>query len=179
MITFDAEKLGKLLEELEPKRRMQAVKGAFRKTAREVRNTAVSNLRASGLRSGGDQRGLEKGIRALVYKRIAGARVTIGTKFANKKTGKGEAGFHSNRKGKKKPVLIWAEGGTEERHTATSKKWGKLMMFRKKKGHATGKMRKYGFMEKTKAEVEGKVTDELRKQMEESIIKTAKKYGCS
>lgn len=179
MITFDSERLGKLLEELEPKRRMQAVKGGFRKTAEMVRKQAVSNLRASGLKSKGDQKGLEKGIRKVLYKKTAGFRVTVGTKSASRKTGKGEAGFHTNRRGQKKPVVLWAEGGTKDRNTKTSAKFGRMLNFRKKKGHYTGRMKEYGFMEKTEAQVKEKVTEELRKQMEENITRIAKKYGCS
>lgn len=137
---------------------------------------------------------LEKGIRRVLYRKQTGFRVTIGSKqLTRRNKGKrkgvtrygkarmawGGFDYHANRQGKEKPVLIWAEGGTKDRYTKTSAKFGKLVNFRKKKGHATGRMRKYGFMEKTKAQVQDKVTEELRKQMKENIIKTAKKYGCS
>lgn len=170
MITFDDTKLRKLLFELEPKRRMQAVKGAFRKTATKVRKTAASNLRSSGLHA---PKGMEKGIRQILYKRTPGFRVTIGTRKANPKTGKGESGMHVNRRGLKKPILLWAEGGTKPRSTKSRRR-----IFGGRKGHPTGSMPAYKFMEKTRAQVKGNVTDELRQAMEESIIKTARKYGC-
>lgn len=178
MIECDAEKLTKAIMELEPKRRMQAMKGAFRKAANKVKKQAVGNLRQSGINT---KTGLAKGIRSVVWKKKAGFRVTIGTKRANKQ-GKGERGFHYNRRERKKapdekkrglPILIWAEEGTEKRYTKSRTKIFK----RKKKGHYTGKMKPLGFMEKTRKEMEDKVTDELRQAMEESIMKALKKYG--
>lgn len=169
MIECDAEKLTKAIMELEPKRRMQAMKGAFRKAANKVKKQAVGNLRQSGINT---KTGLAKGIRSVVWKKKAGFRVTIGTKKANKQ-GKGERGFHTNRQKLKKPILIWAEEGTEKRYTKSRTKIFK----RKKKGHYTGKMKPLGFMEKTRKEMEDKVTDELRQAMEESIMKALKKYG--
>ena len=194
MIRCDIDKLEKMMHDLEPKRRMQAVKGAFRKAANKVRKQAVSNLREkrSQILSSREKANrrvdpgknpnpeLEKGIRALVYKRKTGFRVTVGTKKANKK-GLGEKGFHTNRRELKKPeeerrklpILLWAETGTKERHTKTRTK----IFRRKKKGHYTGRMPTMGFMDKTRKEVEEKVTDDLKNAIEENIIKTARKYG--
>lgn len=169
MIEYNPENLSKLLFELEPKKRIQAVKGAFRKAANKVRKQAVANLRQSGINANRD---LEKGIRRIVYKKKPGFRVTVGTKKANKQ-GNGEQGFHINRKGLKKPILIWAEEGTKERKTRSRSKF----FVRKRKGHLTGRMKKYGFMEKTQRDMKDKVTEDLRLAMEESIIKTVKKYG--
>ena len=111
-IDYNDENLQRLFAELEPKRRLQAIKGGFRREANQVRKTAINNLR-SGIQSNKD---LEKGVRAIVFKRKAGFRVTVGTKRAGK-NGKGEAGFHTNRQGLKKPILIWAEEGTKNRKT--------------------------------------------------------------
>ena len=103
---YDDTQLQKLFTEMDVKHRKRALKGAFRREANQVRRTAINNLRSS-LHSNRD---LEKGIRAIVFKKAAGFRVTIGTKKANRKTGKGDKGMHINRQGLKKPVLIWAEG---------------------------------------------------------------------
>ena len=101
---YDDSNLQKLYEALDPKRREKALRRAFRREATRVRRSAVNRLRGS-IRS---DRDLESGIRALVFKRKAvGFRVTVGTKRV-KRTGK-EFGFHKNRRGLKKPVLIWAE----------------------------------------------------------------------
>ena len=77
-IDYNDENLQRLFAELEPKRRLQAIKGGFRREANQVRKTAINNLR-SAIQSDKD---LEKGVRAIVFKRKAGFRVTVGTKRA-------------------------------------------------------------------------------------------------
>ena len=161
MMTYDDRNLQRMFAELDSKHRIKALKGAFRRQASKVRRTAVNNLRGS-IRSQNDPKGLESG-------------VTVGTKSANKKTGKGERGFHTNRRGLKKPILIWAEEGTKDRHTKTSTK----VFARSRKGHSTGRMKRYGFMRKTLNEMRGLITDSLRNEIIQSITRTAKKYGCT
>ena len=46
-IEYDDKNLQRLFAELEPKRRMQALKGGFRREAYKVRKTAINNLRSS------------------------------------------------------------------------------------------------------------------------------------
>lgn len=170
MLQYDDSNLERLFTAMEPKRRLKALKGAFRREANRVRKTAVNNLRGS-IRSDKD---LENGVRALVFKRKAGFRVTIGTRKASK-NGNGERGMHLNRRGLKKPVLIWAEGGTADRRTKSKTRIFK----RSRKGHSTGRMRRYGFMAKTLTQVRDSVTDDLHKEVINSITKEAKKYGCT
>lgn len=165
-IAYDDSNLQRLFAEMEPKRRLQAIKGGFRKAAQKVRKTAINNLRSSGIRS---DRDLERGIRAIVFKRKAGFRVTIGTKKAGK-NGKGEAGFHKNRQGVKKPILIWAEEGTKKRQTKSNS--------RKRAAHSTGRMRRYGFMAQTLSSTRGTVTADVHEMVTDNVIKVAKKYGC-
>ena len=169
MIQFDADKRTKALMELDPKRRMRTMKGAFRRAANKVRKQAAGNLRRSGINT---KTGLAKGIRSVVWKKKPGFRVTIGTKKANR-NGKGERGFHTNRQKLKKPILLWAETGTKERYTKSKTKF----FVRKKKGHYTGRMKSTGFMDKTEADMKDRITDDLRQAMEESITKALKKYG--
>lgn len=171
-IEYDDKNLQRLFAELEPKRRLQAIKGGFRREANQVRKTAINNLRSS-ISSNKD---LEKGIRAIVFKRAAGFRVTVGTKKAGK-DGKGEAGFHTNRQGLKKPILIWAEEGTEERKTKP-KQGSRLRADRKREAHRTGKMRRYGFMEQTLNSVRDTVTADIREMVTDNVTKVADKYGC-
>lgn len=168
-IQYDDENLQRLFAEMDTKKRLKALKGAFRREANRVRKTAINNLRGS-IRT---DRDLERGVRAIVFKRKAGFRVTIGTKKAGK-SGK-EYGFHTNRRGQKKPVLIWAEEGTVRRHTKTRTSF----FVRSRKGHSTGRMKRYGFMLKTLKEVRDRVTDSLHSEVVNSIMKEAKKYGCT
>lgn len=169
-IDYDDRNLQQLFAELEPKRRLQAIKGGFRREANQVRKTAINNLRGS-LHSNKD---LEKGVRTVVFKRKAGFRVTVGTKRAGK-NGKGEAGFHTNRQGLKKPVLIWAEDGTQERKTKGN--GGKRAM-RRRSAHRTGRMKRYGFMTQTLNGVRDTVTNNIRDMVMENVEQVAKKYGC-
>jgi hypothetical protein len=171
-LDYDDGNLQQLFADLEPKRRIQALKGGFRKEANKVRKTAVNNLRSS-LHSNKD---LEKGVRAIVFKRKAGFRVTVGTKRANK-DGKGEAGYHTNRQGLKKPILIWAEMGTAERKTKP-KQGTRRRAARLRSSHKTGRMRKYGYMEQTLNDVRDTVTADIHEMVTESVEGLAKKYGC-
>lgn len=74
-----------------------------------------------------------------------------------------------------KPVLLWAETGTNQRSTKTQTRiWA-----RSRKGHNTGRMKRYGFMLKTKNQISGQVQQDLRNEIIESVTKTAKRYGCT
>ena len=168
-VAYDDRNLQQLFAELEPKRRLQAIKGGFRREANKVRKTAINNLRNS-VRSNKD---LEKGVRAIVFKRKAGFRVTVGTKKAGK-NGKGEAGFHTNRQGLKKPVLIWVEEGTQERKTKGNGK----RAARRRSAHRTGRMRRYGFMTQTLNDVRDTVTADIHDMVTDNVLKIAQKYGC-
>lgn len=165
---YDDTNLQHMFEAIQPKQRLKALRGAFRREANKFRRKAIKNLRSS-IRS---DRDLERGVRAIVFKRAAGFRVTVGPKQANR-NGKGGRGFHQNQRGLKKPVLIWAEAGTEQRQTKSRIFW------RKRKGHSTGRMKRYGFMAKTRDEISGSITESLRNEVINSIKKEAKKYGCT
>lgn len=171
-IDYNDENLQRLFADLEPKRRLQAIKGGFRREANQVRKTAINNLRSS-IQSNKD---LEKGVRAIVFKRKAGFRVTVGTKRAGK-NGKGEAGFHTNRQGLKKPVLIWAEEGTKERQTKP-KKGTRRRAARLRAPHRTGRMKRYGFMAQALTSVRDTVTTNIHEMVAENVQKVAEKYGC-
>lgn len=172
-ISYDDRNLQRLFAEMEPKRRLQALKGGFRKEANQVRKTAINNLRSSGIRTDKD---LEKGVRAIVFKRAAGFRVTIGTKKAGK-NGKGEAGFHTNRQGLKKPILIWAEEGTDERRTKPQK-GSRRRAARLRASHSTGRMKRYGFMAQTLSSVRDTVTADIHNLVADNVQRIAEKYGC-
>ena len=166
-IQYDDTNLQRLFAELDPKRRRQALRAGFRKEAQKVRKVAVSNLRSSGIRT---DRDLERGIRALVFKQQLGFRVTIGTSNGAKK-----AGYHKNRQGLEKPVLLWAEGGTVQRQTKSN---GKRRFVRLRSSHPTGAMPAYNFMTDTKTQTETGITEDLRTTVAEQVIRISRKYGC-
>ena len=168
---YDDEDLQRLFAEMDTKKRLKALKGAFRREANRVRKTALNNLRGS-IRTDKD---LERGVRAVVFKRKAGFRVTIGTKKAGK-SGK-EYGFHINRKGLKKPVLIWAEAGTKWRKSKKATRY--LVGGKWRTGRTRGFMKRYGFMQKTADDVRNSVTDSLHNELINSVTEVAKKHGCT
>ncbi len=74
--SYDDTRLRQLFADLEPKRRRQALRGAFTRAARTVKSAAVANLRGV-LNS---NTALERGIRTVVMRRALGFQVTIGSK---------------------------------------------------------------------------------------------------
>lgn len=160
-ISYDDSNLQQLFAEMDVKQRMKALKGGFRKAANDFKKAAINNLR-QGIHSSKD---LESGVRALVFKQKSGFRVTVGTKRGSKTSGK-VYGIHTNRKGLQKPVLIWAENGTKSRKT------------KGKSGHSTGRMRRYGFIAKTRDEMSATLENNLKDDLRNSIFKVAQKYGC-
>lgn len=185
---YDDGDLQRLFAEMDTKKRLKALKGAFRREANKVRKTAVTNLRNS-IRSDKD---LERGIRAEVLKRKAGFRVTIGAKvmkgrYKGKRNGVRRYGrakstwtnfsYHTNRQGKEKPVLIWAEAGTKWRKSKKATRY--LVGGKWRTGRTRGFMKRYGFMDKTAAAVRDSVTNDLHNELANSVTKVAKKYGCT
>ncbi len=157
MLSYDDVQLQRLFSTMTVEQRAKALRGAFRREATQVRKVAIGNLRSSGLHV---SRGMEKGIKASVFRTGAGFRVSI------------RGAMHRNRRGLEKPILLFAEGGTVER---TTRGRG---LFKRRKRHSTGRMPRYAFMTKTLSAVRGTVSDALHEQVERSIIKTAQRYGC-
>ena len=186
-IYYDDSELRKMFAELSEKERRKALRGAFRRAANKVRRVALENLHKS---IAGDKE-LDRGVRTIVYRRkAAGFRVTVGTKRASRKTGKGERGFYTSRKrrGKPgvsgKPVLLWAEDGTAQRFTR-GKRLGfaaRLVRGRKRsqygKGRPTGAMKRYGFMDRTRNQVRDSVTEDLKNEVINNVIRVARKHVC-
>lgn len=169
---YDDTRLRKLFEALSPKERQKALKGAFRKAANDLRKLAVQNLRTSGLRSNRD---VEKGIRAVVWKRNLGFRVTIGTKR------KSRSKTENRAKALRSIVPLWAEGGTEDRYSTRTRysKLGNLRWRRHDpKGKYRGRLDAYGFMEKTKNEATG-VEENLKQAIIDKIEQAVRKAGAT
>lgn len=180
---------GSVYKALDLKAQRKAMRSAMRRESNRLRKKAVDNLRSSGI-GPGTEHNLSKGIRARVYpeKYGAGFMVTVKPHKANRKTGQGEASMHRNRfyddhkgargktlKGTKRalPILAWAEEGTDLRKTKTKTK----VFTRKRKGHVTGRMRRYGFMRKTDNQAEQTVEQNLFRDFQNNIERAARKQG--
>lgn len=169
---YDDRRLQQLFEALSPKEREKALKGAFRRAALDLRKIAVKNLRGSGLQS---NRYVEKGIRAVVWKKHLGFRVTIGTKRRLRTKESDDATARKRRR--MEIVPLWAEGGTEDRYSKRTKrtKFGRWV---DPKGKYRGRLSAYGFMEKTKGETDGVETN-LKNAIIAQVEKAAKKAGAT
>jgi len=164
---YDDSQLQQLFEQLELKQQAKVLRGGFRRAAAKFRKAAIGNLRSS-IRTDSD---LEKGVRAIVFKQQLGFRVTVGTS--------GKKGYHLNRFGLLKPVLLWAEDGTANRWTKSNGgKHSRMFCKRKRKSHATGKMSAYMFMQKTKEQEAGNITTNLHISIRQSVESAAKRCGC-
>ena len=68
---------------------------------------------------------------------------------------------------------MWAEEGTKYRNTKSKTKF----FVRKRKGHATGRMKAYGFMEKAAPEMFRSVEEGLSRELGIAVEKVARKCG--
>lgn len=177
-IQYDDRDFQRLYAEMSVKHRMQATKGAFRKAATFVRKAAVANLKSisKGKKSaplGSGQR-LSKSIRAEVFSKKVGFRVTIrprkGKKGAPPKLPKGTTDMDVH-------ILRWAEYGTGGRYHAGKKKRSILSRGNEKRKY-TGFMSRYGFMTKAKEDTKNDVTERVHAALREQVEKIAKKNGC-
>lgn len=193
----DTTNLDMLFEALSPKQRMLAMKGAFRRAAKQVRKVALDNLMLA-MSSSHNQKDFERGVRSFVWKKKPGFRVTIGWRKANGR-GKGEYGMYlSSQQSKaayprRMPILAWAEMGTAPRHlkgrgmtriNAGGRNYPGRIRVCLKNGlwisarTRRGVMKPYRFMTKTKMQVSGAMTDRLHQEIIDNIKRTAKRYGC-
>jgi hypothetical protein len=163
---------------LDMKDQRKAMRSASRKEANTVKKTAQQNAIASGLGKGTKQ-DVTKGIFARTYPDRYGAGFLVTVKPHEKK------GYHINRQGLEKPVLMWAETGTGVRHVGkrkgSYKKWSSIMGRDTKRyhrsGHSTGAMPRYGFMEKTERECSDGIETRLFGNFQKNIEKAARRNG--
>ena len=119
------------------------------------------------------------------------AMVTVKARAASRKTGKGEKSMHQNRKGFKKPVLMWAEEGTQPRKRGgkrvkadnahnTAKAQGRIggaWQYIRKGGIKTGRMKPYRFLERATPEMFQAVEAGLTPEVGRAVENVARKCG--
>lgn len=162
-----------LMKELTPRQLRNSLKRSYRAVSKQALGIARKRLRTSGLHVQGNKADWEKGIRVHIYSRGGGFLITTKARAASRKTGKGEKSMHKNRRGFSKPILMWAEEGTQPRKTRSASKWAVRM----RKGHKTGRMRDYGFLEKATPDMYSTLETGLFPELEKSVVKVAKKCG--
>lgn len=187
---YTGKEWGELLKQMTPRQLRNSVKSAYRKVAKKNVEVAQRYLAESGL--GGDILSLGKTIRPYIYSRGGGFLVTVNAR-RGKLNGKGEKGMYKTSRGAKKPILMWAEDGTEERQSGGNVsyvytgnvKWGSrhgsAYKLRKKRlrsgGRKRGRMPAYKFLEKAEAEMTKVTEDALLPEVEAAVVKAAKKAG--
>lgn len=166
-----------LFDQLSPKEQRKAMAVAMRREANALKKAAQANVRTSGLNT---RTRVDKGI----YSRVYPKRYGLGFMVSVKPHG-GKKGIHRNRYGREKPVLMFAEEGTKPRNVGpriggsssfrkgkyANRKWRDY----KRSGHSTGKMPKYGFMEKTEQTETQGIEQRLWTNFERNVTNAADK----
>lgn len=200
--------LAQLTREMNPKQLRNSLKRAYRAEAKKVLGIARRALAGSSLRTPGitwkptkkhpahegDIADWDKGIRSHIYSRGGGFLITVKAHRASKKQmaeGDPGKGMHRNRRGFFKPVLMWAEEGTNYRQRGGKKvrikhgiygshRSGKTRYWTeaiRKDGIPTKRMPSYRFLEKATPEMNRTVETDLGKEVNVAVEKVAKKCG--
>ena len=148
------------------KRDLKALlKGAYRKTGNEILKIARQRLMSSGIAHASK---LKKGIRLRVYPRGGGFMITVKPH--------GKQGYHVNRFGLEKPVVMWAEEGTKFRFprkgafvTKTDKGFIRITRM--------GKMPAYHFLDDVERYAPPIIEEDIGKALEDSVMKRASRLG--
>jgi len=188
-IEYTGKEWNELLKGFSQKQLRNTLKRSYRKVGQSARKVAVAKLHASGLSVKGNQSDWDKGIRLHIYSKGGGFLITV-----KERHGKQEKSMHTNRKGFKKPILMWAEDGTEMRY-AKPTKWhyvwsgsyklasrhGGAYRPRKKRvadaGLKRGQMPKKEFLQQAEPGMFRVVETDLGKELETATVKVAKKCG--
>ena len=186
----DGKDLATLAKELTPRQLRNALKRSYRAEAKKVLGIARRHLHASKLKVKGNKSDWDKGIRSHIYSRGGGFLITVKAHRSNLK-GEGEKSMHENRKGFKKPILMWAEEGTNYRQRGGKKvrvkhgiygthRSGKTRYWTetiRKNGIPTKRMPAYRFLDKATPEMNSTVETDLGKEVGVAVDKVAKKCG--
>jgi len=139
---------------LDLKEQRKALRSAMRSAGNAVRKAVASELGSKGLRHASR---VAKGLRVRVYPARYGAGFMVTTKPHGKK------GYHRNRRGQEKPVLMWAAEGTTTRYK------------RGRKGSSTGSMKAYLNLSETERSEAGHVESNLLPAFQSNLEKALKK----
>lgn len=176
--TYTGKEWTALLKNLSSRELRNTLKRSYRAEAKKALEIARAQLQASGMQVKGNKADWTRGVRSYVYSRGGGFLITVKAKASVK--GKGEKSMHTNRRGDKKPVLMWAEEGTKVRTTRAKmgSKSGWLRRAKvKKKGANRGRMPAYGFLEKAEPQMFRLVETDLVYQLDKAVTEQARKSG--
>lgn len=151
-----------LMKRMSSKEIRKVVKRGYTAAGKEALKIARQSLATSGPKVFGNGTDWPKAIRQHNYSKGGGFMATVKPR--------GKRGFHNNRYGKEKPIVMWAEEGTKERKTR-----GKGLF--KTGSKSRGRMPAYGFLEKVEGQMFQKVESALLPSVEEAVRKAAAKAG--
>lgn len=173
--TFERD-LAKLYTGLSPKEQRKAIAAAMRHEANRLKKAAQTKVRTSGLSA---KTGVDKGVYSRLYPKRYGTGFMVSVKpYGAKK------GIHTNRQGKQKPVLLFAEEGTKQRNVGRRKGEAQYRQgrFAQKKwrdysrsGHSTGRMPRYKFLAMTEQTETAGIEQRLWTDFERNVERAANK----
>lgn len=159
---YDGKEFRKVLEALDGRELKKTLKGAYRDLGKQVKATAASAVSSSSLAHGSQ---VGRSVRVRVYPWGNGFMLTVKPRQGKKgASGSVAKGYHKNRFGKWVPVALWANSGTQERHT-------------RKGGHYRGRMEAMDFLGGVERSATDIVERGMRPAIEESCRKSLHRAG--
>lgn len=164
----DQQKTLRLAVRKEAKNVLQIAKDYVKSTKDGKKNRSLSEATA----------GIEEGLHHWVYPDKGGSSLIV-TPVPH-----GRKGYHINRQGLEKPVLMWAETGTADRRRGpktevsykyVSKLTGKEMRRYSRVGAKTGRMPEYGFIEKAEQSAYSGSENRIFDNFEKSLVRKARR----
>lgn len=147
-----------VLRALGPRQQRAAMKRAMRSEGQVLKKAAARRIAPSGL-----GRGTRRPLAASLYARVYPDRYGLGFMVSTTPHGQ-KRGFHTNRRGRSLPILMWAEDGTRPRRTGhrvlsftlNSRRTGRWVRHYLRDGQNRGRMKCYDILEQTeRAEAPG------------------------
>jgi hypothetical protein len=160
-----------LWDALSTKEQRNSLKVANRKAAKKTLQIAKEEL--NGAKFGkGTRQPLSNGLRSRVYSRGGGFMIT--TKPYKTK------GFHINRQGLEKPILMWLTDGADGKSAGTKGRYTKSrtkVFARKRKGHYTGVIKSDPYLTRAESRATPIVEESIYNDLRENVEKRLRQKG--
>ncbi len=164
---------------LDAKVQRKAMRGAIRREGNRLKKAAVASLNSKDL-----GKGTRRAVSGGIYLRVFPDNCGLGFMVSVKPHGR-KKGAHLNRAGLLKPVLMWAEDGTDYRRIGrrVSSFFGKSRFTKKnvrrylRGGAGRGRMKPYHFLADTEKQDAGTVEKNLFDNLQKNVEKQARKAG--
>lgn len=156
-----------LLRAMDARQIKSSLKAAYRRCGNLIRNVAYTDLQSKSIRNASKMKRL---IRVYVYPRGGGFMITVKPH--------GKQGYYTNHAGFQKPVLMWAQDGTEEREPRRDA--GFVARFNDGNFRPVkhmGMERVYNFLKGAEQQGSGIIERELPSEIEHAAIKRMEKEG--